>query len=93
MIVKLKKWAEFLHTFHLVIFKTIAAMFSDKIDEAMLCGMDDIPPIQGGVGSEHRNNFANHLRSIHEKKEILKRESGKIGCMHYPWLTSQNLYI
>ncbi|MFC3851402.1 hypothetical protein ACFOSD_06185 [Salinispirillum marinum] len=61
------------HAFGEKLDNPIAAMFPEKIDEAMLCGMDDIPPIHGGVSAEHRNNFANHLRSIHEKKEDLEK--------------------
>lgn len=61
------------HAFGEKLDNPIAAMFPEKIDEAMLCGMGDIPPIQGGVGSEHRDNFANHLGSIHEKKTNLEK--------------------
>lgn len=55
----------------------IEKIFSDEIDEAMFCGLDGLPPIQG-AGSEHRKNFANHLRAIHENKRDLepsKREN------------------
>ncbi len=38
----------------------------------MLCGIEGLPPIQG-VSAKHRDNFANHLRSIKEKKLQLER--------------------
>jgi hypothetical protein len=61
------------HAFGEKIDNSVAAMFSEEIDEVMLCGMEDLPPVQGGVSSMHRNNFANHLRSINEKKRGLEK--------------------
>jgi len=61
------------HAFGEKLDNAVAAMFSEEIDEAMLCGLADFPPIQGGVSSEHRHNFANHFRSIHEKKGDLEK--------------------
>ncbi|MBB2495947.1 hypothetical protein [Aquipseudomonas ullengensis] len=52
----------------------ITAMFSKEIDKAMLCGMKNTPPIQWGASSECRDNFANHLRSIHKMKGDLERD-------------------
>lgn len=50
----------------------IAALLSKGMDEAMLCAMEDLPPIQGG-SHKHRDNFANHLRSINEIKGELEK--------------------
>lgn len=49
----------------------IEQRFSDEIDEAMLCGTTSIPPIYGAP-SEQRQNFARHLRSLHENKNELE---------------------
>lgn len=61
------------HSFGEQLDSPVDAMLSEEIDEAILCGMEDLPPIQGGASSKHRNNFANHLRSIHEKKKDLEK--------------------
>lgn len=60
------------HAFGEELGNPIAAAFSDEIDKAMLCGIEGLPPIQG-VSVKHRDNFANHLRSINEKKLQLER--------------------
>jgi hypothetical protein len=52
----------------------IAAAFADEIDEAMLCGIQNIPPIQGRR-SKQQEYFANHLRRLNEQKHELKRPS------------------
>lgn len=60
------------HAFGEVLDGTIAKMFPDEIDRAMLCGLADIPPIQGGTKT-YRENFVNHLSSLHERKHDLDR--------------------
>lgn len=52
---------------------SFSAVNSEAIDKAILCGYGDIPPIQGSLDSIFRDNFNNHLRSIHEKKLSLNK--------------------
>ena len=61
------------HAFGEKLDNPFVAMFSDEIDEAMLCGRENFPPIQGGVSNKHRSNFANHLNSIHKTKKDLEQ--------------------
>ncbi|CAD6365220.1 hypothetical protein SHEWT2_00380 [Shewanella hafniensis] len=46
---------------------------SEAIDKAMLCGYGDVPPVQGSLDPTYRDNFNNHLHSIHEKKLSLDK--------------------
>ncbi|MBA1149495.1 hypothetical protein H0Z60_20825 [Ectothiorhodospiraceae bacterium WFHF3C12] len=51
----------------------IAAALADEIDEAMLCGTENLPPIQG-ARSKQQEYFANHLRRLNERKHELEKE-------------------
>lgn len=61
------------YTFGAVLERPIASMFPNEVDQAMLCGYDDIPPIQGGA-SKYRESFVSHLKSINERQQDLKGE-------------------
>jgi hypothetical protein len=61
-----------LHTFGEKPESRLASMFADNIDEAMLCGLEEIPPIEG-ASSTHRENFVNHLQSLNDRKHELKK--------------------
>jgi hypothetical protein len=51
----------------------ISKFFESQIDEAMLCGWGDIPPIEGG-STKYRENFSDHLISLNDRKRELEKD-------------------
>lgn len=60
------------HAFGEQLESPLAAAFAEEIDEAMLCGSEGIPPIQG-PRSKQQEYFANHLRRLNEQKKQLEK--------------------
>lgn len=61
------------HAFGEELESPVAAAFAEEIDEAMMCGTAELPPIQG-TQTKQRENFANHLRRLNENKHKLEKE-------------------
>jgi len=64
------------HAFGEEVDSSLASMFAEGMDEAMLCGFKEIPPVQGAP-MQQRKTFASHLRSLNERKHELERVKWK----------------
>jgi hypothetical protein len=62
------------HAFGEKVKSPLLAAFADEVDEAMLAGNEEwnIEPIQFS-SQEHRNNFSEHLNSLHMRKHELDK--------------------